>query len=149
MLSKLKTYKRIALAESCTGGALAAHITAKPGASAYFAGSIVCYQEHVKRDVLGVSTESLEKYGAVSEQVALEMLSGVLSVMSADFGIAVTGFAGPEGGTPEAPVGTVWLAWGEPGETPHTQCLKLSGSRRQIIQQAVLSAERFISPSVS
>ncbi len=139
-MSKLKTYKRIAFAESCTGGALAARITAEAGASKYFAGSIVCYQEHVKRNVLGVSAESLEKYGAVSEQVALEMLSGVLSVMSADFGIAVTGFAGPEGGTPEAPAGTVWLAWGEVGQKPNAQKLQLSGTRTQIIQQAISRA---------
>jgi PncC family amidohydrolase len=139
-LSKLKTYKRIAFAESCTGGALASRITSEPGASKYFAGSIVCYQEHIKRDVLGVSAEYLQKYGAVSEQVALEMLSGVLRVMSADFGIAITGFAGPEGGTPEVPVGTVWLAWGAPAQKPHIEKLQLSGTRIQIIEQVLSRA---------
>lgn len=129
--------KHIAFAESCTGGALAAHVTAQPGASQYFAGSIVCYQEHVKRDVLNVSTQSLEKYGAVSEQVAIEMLAGVLRIMSADFGIAVTGIAGPGGGTPETPVGTIWLAWGEPGKKPDTKKLQLSGTRVEIIKQVV------------
>jgi len=144
-MNALALNKRIALAESCTGGALAARITSKPGASDYFLGSVVAYHDQVKQDILGVSKESLEQDGAVSEQVVKEMLEGALMALKADIGIAVTGIAGPDGGSPEKPVGTVWLAWGEKSQEPQTKRLQLKGSRAEIISQVVDEAMKMLS----
>ena len=114
VLGKLLTYlgKTVSTAESCTGGAIAALITAVPGASAYFEGSVVSYSNRIKKKVLQVKEETLENFGAVSEETVKEMLSGILENFSTDFGIAVSGIMGPDGGTPEKPVGTVWIAVG-------------------------------------
>ncbi len=101
---------RLALAESCTGGFLASQITANPGCSAYFLGGVVAYDNQVKIDQLSVRPETLQQFGAVSEETALEMARGALASLKADVAVAVTGIAGPDGGTPEKPVGTVWLA---------------------------------------
>ncbi|MBL4818067.1 MAG: CinA family protein [Deltaproteobacteria bacterium] len=144
-MSNLTSLKRIALAESCTGGALAARITSKPGASEYFLGSVVAYHDQVKQDILGVSKESLEQDGAVSKRVVKEMLEGALMALKADIGIAVTGIAGPDGGSPEKPVGTVWLAWGEKSQEPQTKRLQLKGSRAEIISQVVDEAMKMLS----
>lgn len=108
----LKNKKTISTAESCTGGAIASLITSVPGASSYFEGSIISYSYQIKEMLLGVKNETLEKYGAVSEETVREMLSGLLLKMKTDFGIAVSGIMGPGGGTPEKPVGTVWIAVG-------------------------------------
>ncbi|MBT8148694.1 MAG: CinA family nicotinamide mononucleotide deamidase-related protein [Pseudomonadales bacterium] len=105
--------QRLALAESCTGGGMAAQITAVPGASRVFEAGIVSYSNAVKHKVLGVPTQLLEQHGAVSEPVALAMARGALELAGADKVIAVTGIAGPDGGTTDKPVGTVWIAWGE------------------------------------
>ncbi len=104
--------KSLALAESCTGGSLAARLSAISGASNFFLGSVVSYSNHVKKSVLGVESTTLNKFGSVSKEVAIEMVRGVLKVSGADFGLAVSGIAGPEGGTIEKPVGTVWGAVG-------------------------------------
>ncbi len=101
--------KTLSIAESCTGGYVAHQITSVPGCSDYFKGSVVAYSNSIKRDLLGVSAESLEKYGAVSEQVAKEMATGALSVFNTDFAVSITGVAGP-GGSEEKPAGTVWIA---------------------------------------
>jgi len=101
---------RLAVAESCTGGMLAERITAVPGSSAAFVGGIIAYADDVKRDELGVAAALLEEHGAVSEPVVLAMAEGVTRRFGVETGIAVTGIAGPDGGTPEKPVGTVWLA---------------------------------------
>lgn len=100
----------ISTAESCTGGNISHLITSVPGASRYFKGSVVSYSNEVKESVLQVSKKSLSKYGAVSEAVAREMVVGVQKVLNTDCAIAVTGIAGPEGGSEEKPVGTVWIA---------------------------------------
>lgn len=105
--------KTLALAESCTGGHMAARLTAISGASDYFLGSIVSYSNHVKQSVLGVSSETLTKHGAVSKETVTEMVQGTLKLSGADYAIAVSGVAGPTGGTPDKPVGTVWGAIGE------------------------------------
>ncbi len=101
-----------AAAESCTGGLISHLITQVPGSSDYFLGSVVSYANEVKTGVLGVDRTDLERYGAVSEQVAQAMLRGVLELTGADVGMATTGIAGPDGGTPEKPVGTVWICVG-------------------------------------
>ncbi|MGN6601679.1 MAG: CinA family nicotinamide mononucleotide deamidase-related protein [Ginsengibacter sp.] len=108
----LKNKKTISTAESCTGGNIASLITSVPGASAYFEGSIVSYSYEIKETLLDVKKETLEKFGAVSEETVREMLTGLLDKMKTDYGIAVSGIMGPDGGLPGKAVGTVWLAVG-------------------------------------
>lgn len=100
--------KTLALAESCTGGRMAARLTQISGASDYFLGSLVTYSNHLKEAVLQVSAQTLQEHGAVSEETVREMLHGTLALSGADYAVAVSGVAGPTGGTPEKPVGTVW-----------------------------------------
>ena len=109
--------KKLAVAESCTGGYISHLITSVPGSSEYYNGSVTSYSNEMKEKLLGVSRENLEKYGAVSEQVAREMVEGVKRVMNADYAVATTGIAGPTGGTEEKPVGTVWIAVSGPEKT--------------------------------
>ena len=131
--------QKLAVAESCTGGAIAAKFTAMAGASRYFMAGVVSYSNEAKRDILGVSQESLIKYGAVSEQVAREMAEGVRRVASADYAIATTGIAGPSGGSEEKPVGTVWMAVATPTRT--IAVVRNSGTDRgQIISRATAYA---------
>ena len=99
----------ITFAESCTGGRIAAAFTAISGSSAVFHGSVVSYANTIKAQWLGVRSETLQKHGAVSRECVREMLSGVLKMAHADYAIAVSGIAGPTGGTPEKPVGTVYI----------------------------------------
>lgn len=103
---------KLATAESCTGGYIAHLLTSIPGASSYFVGSILAYSNEVKSSLLGVNHETLDQYGAVSEQAVVEMARGALRKLPADLVIAISGIAGPGGGTPEKPVGTVWIAIG-------------------------------------
>jgi PncC family amidohydrolase len=100
---------RLAVAESCTGGLVGHRLTNVPGSSTYYMGSITAYAYEAKVRILGVSWDSLEKYGAVSEQVVLEMALGVRRALAADIGLAVSGIAGPGGGTPDKPVGYTWI----------------------------------------
>jgi len=108
MLAERK--QTLAVAESCTGGYLSHLITSIPGSSVYFKGSVTAYANKIKQDLLGVRKESLETFGAVSRQVAEEMVAGVKDRFKVDYAVATTGIAGPGGGTPEKPVGTVWIA---------------------------------------
>ncbi|HPR57854.1 MAG TPA: competence/damage-inducible protein A [Bacteroidales bacterium] len=108
-LLKLTT-KSVATAESCTGGYIAHLITSVPGSSAYFKGSVIAYSNQVKTELLGVDAAILEKYGAVSEEVVRQMAQGVRSNLKTDYGIAVSGIAGPDGGSNDKPVGTTWIA---------------------------------------
>ena len=101
--------KKAATAESCTGGLISAAITSVSGSSDVFEMGVCSYANRIKREVLGVTAEALEKYGAVSEQVAKEMARGVMERSESDFGVSSTGIAGPTGGTDEKPVGTVWI----------------------------------------
>lgn len=102
----------IGTAESCTGGRISEAIIAIPGSSDYYKGGVVAYTDEVKEKILGVSHKTLEEKTAVSEEVAREMVLGTINTIGVDFAIASTGFAGPGGGTPENPVGTIWLAYG-------------------------------------
>lgn len=112
----------LATAESCTGGLVASMLTRIPGSSAGFHAGFVTYADAIKRDVLGVRAETLAAHGAVSEAVVREMAEGALARSGADYAIAVSGVAGPDGGTAAKPVGTVWLAWGCRGQL-RTRCL--------------------------
>jgi len=102
--------EKLALAESCTGGYVAHQITSVPGSSQYFNGSIVPYMNEMKKVHLDVKTETLEKFGAVSEETVTEMAQNVKERFNADFGLASSGVAGPGGGTKEKPVGLIWIA---------------------------------------
>jgi nicotinamide-nucleotide amidase len=104
--------KTISTAESCTGGTIASLITSVAGSSRYFEGSIVSYSYGVKESLLDVKNQTLETYGAVSEEIVKEMLTGILNKVKTNYGIAVSGIMGPNGGTPDKPVGTVWIAVG-------------------------------------
>ena len=101
----------LSVAESCTGGGVAAAVTSVTGSSEIFKGGVVAYANEIKRDVLSVSEESLLTHGAVSEDVVRQMVAGVASLMHTECAIATSGVAGPGGGTPEKPVGTVWTAF--------------------------------------
>ena len=131
----------IATAESCTGGRLAAALNAQSGSSAYYMGSVVAYDNAIKEQVLGVKHETLEKHGAVSEQTVREMAEGVRALMNTDYAIATSGIAGPTGGTPDKPVGTVWIAWATP-QTTQAQCFHFGAAREreQITMRAVNEA---------
>jgi nicotinamide-nucleotide amidase len=119
----------VGTAESCTGGFVANMITSVPGSSAYFEGAVVSYSNQIKQEVLGVSEQTLQTYGAVSEQTAREMAEGARRVLNTTYALSTTGIAGPDGGSPEKPVGTVWIACATPDETV-TQLLKLSNTRK-------------------
>lgn len=106
----------VSTAESCTGGRIASLITAVSGASQYYPGSIISYSNQIKESFLGVKKATLQKCGAVSEEVVIEMLTGILKKMKTDFGIAVSGIMGPDGGSTEKPVGTVWICVGNKNE---------------------------------
>ena len=102
----------IATAESCSAGRLSAILTTPPGSSLYYKGGLVCYSDEIKKRYLGVSQELLNEKTSVSEEVASQMVSGALKMFSSDYAVAITGYAGPGGGTEENPVGTVWIAVG-------------------------------------
>ncbi len=137
--------KTLAVAESCTGGLLAAMLTASPGASVWFHGGWITYANDAKSRELGVAPALIAQYGAVSEQVAAAMAGGALRESSADFALAITGIAGPGGGTPEKPIGTVWIALAaksENGPVLKAEHLNLSfaGARASIRERAARSA---------
>lgn len=131
----------IATAESCTGGRLAAALNARSGSSAYYMGSVVAYDNTIKEQVLGVQIDTLMRYGAVSEQTVREMADNIRALMHTDYAIATSGIAGPTGGTPDKPVGTVWIAWATPTGT-EAQCFHFGATREreQITQRAVTEA---------
>ena len=108
-LLKAKNFS-LSTAESCTGGGIAALITSVPGSSEYFKGGIVAYSNEIKADLLHVSVETLAQYGAVSRETVVEMVKGAMKTLKTDCAVATSGIAGPGGGTPEKPVGTVWIA---------------------------------------
>ena len=136
LLAKNKT---MSTAESCTGGYIAHLITTHPGSSKYFKGSVVSYNNEVKENVLHVSAQTLQTVGAVSEKTVKEMLKGVLNILKTDYSIAVSGIMGPDGGTTEKPVGTVWIAVGNTTQQQTLQ-LNLRFDRMRNIQVTAMTA---------
>lgn len=126
---------QLTFAESCTGGHVAHKVTSVSGSSAYFKGGIVAYSNELKQQLLGVSSETLKAHGAVSEQTVLEMLSGLLKLTNSDVGAAISGIAGPTGGSPQKPVGTIWIAYGSIDQ-PKTLKLLLGKDRIKNIEYA-------------
>ncbi len=118
-----KSEKTLGTAESCTGGRIAEAIISVPGASNYFKGGIVSYTNEVKESILGVSHEVLEEQTAVCEEVAKEMVLGAIKALNVDFAVSATGVAGPTGGTPSIPVGTIYIGYGSKDDV---RVLKLS-----------------------
>ncbi len=133
----------LATAESCSGGYLAHLITSVPGSSAYYLGSVVSYANEVKMEQLGVKAETLKSFGAVSEQTVQEMVTGALSLLKADIAVATSGIAGPDGGTPEKPVGTIWIAVGNKDRIL-TKKLQLGRDRMRNIQYTGYFALNFL-----
>jgi len=131
---------RISTAESCTGGGLAKALTDRPGSSAWFEFGFVTYGNNAKLDLLGVSAETLAANGAVSQAVAEEMARGAREASGADLAVAITGVAGPTGGSADKPVGTVWLAWAGPGDLVGAELRNFPGDRAAIRSQAVAAA---------
>lgn len=137
----LSAQKRMLVtAESCTGGWLAKCCTDIPGSSVWFERGFVSYSNQAKQDLLNVAESTLRQYGAVSEQTVIEMAQGALANSRADLSVAITGIAGPDGGTDDKPVGTVWLAWATKTAPIETACHHFNGDRNAIRQQAVIYA---------
>ena len=124
-------------AESCTGGGVASAITDVAGSSAWFERGFVTYSNLAKQQMLDVSEATLKQHGAVSEAVVREMVAGALQHSGAQVALAVSGIAGPEGGTPDKPVGTVWFAWGIKNGTSHAQRHQINGNRAEVRAQSV------------
>ncbi|GAB2719824.1 CinA family protein [Halomonas garicola] len=129
----------VTTAESCTGGGIAEAITSVAGSSAYFASGYVTYANAAKTRMLGVEDATLNAHGAVSEAVVRAMVAGACRQSGADIGVAVSGVAGPEGGSDDKPVGTVWLAWGSERDM-RAECLHFPGDRQAVREQAVRQA---------
>jgi nicotinamide-nucleotide amidase len=127
----------LATAESCTGGWIAEAITMVPGSSEWFERGFVTYTYLSKREMLGVREATLERHGAVAEAVVLEMAQGALARSHAQVAVAVSGVAGPGGGTPEKPVGTVCIAWGVQDGAPRAETQRFSGDREAVRRQSV------------
>lgn len=131
---------KLACAESCTGGWIAKALTDLSGSSRWFDCGVVTYSNQAKMNLLGVSAQTLDAQGAVSQPVVKEMVLGLLDRCDADYGISVSGIAGPGGGSADKPVGTVWLAWGRPGVLIEAMRFKFDGDREQVRRQAVIAA---------
>ena len=130
----------LAVAESCTGGLIAKRITDVAGSSGWFERGLVVYSNQAKQDLLGVPADLLAQVGAVSRECAEAMVRGLMVMTPADWGLAVTGIAGPGGGSPEKPVGLVWLAWQRRGGHAESEALQLAGTREQIRDAAADAA---------
>jgi nicotinamide-nucleotide amidase len=137
----------LAVAESCTGGLLGERLTNIPGSSDVFLGGVIAYHNDVKRDLLGVRAQDLERHGAVSEPVAIQMASGIRERLGADIGVSVTGIAGPGGGTAEKPVGLVWVA--VHASRVEARRFHVVGDRAEIRQRAAQAALEMVRRALS
>ncbi|MCH5340230.1 MAG: nicotinamide-nucleotide amidohydrolase family protein [Acetatifactor sp.] len=133
----------ITCAESCTGGLLSGRIINVPGVSDVYKAGFVTYSNKAKHKLLGVKKSTLKKFGAVSKQTAREMVAGAAKAVKADVAVAVTGIAGPDGGTPEKPVGLVYIGCSVKGKVTVKKC-QFSGSRSQIRESAVVAALKLV-----
>jgi nicotinamide-nucleotide amidase len=132
----------LATAESCTGGWVSQAVTAIAGSSDWFDRGFVTYSDAAKREMLGVKAGTLARHGAVSEQTAREMAAGALAHSRAQVALAITGIAGPSGGSPEKPVGTVCFAWAWKDAAPAAQTRQFKGDRERVRRQSVRTALR-------
>lgn len=130
----------LATAESCTGGWIAKALTDLSGSSAWFEAGVVSYSNEAKEKLLGVRRATLERTGAVSEETALEMVTGALDRLPAQVAVAVTGIAGPTGGTADKPVGTVWIGWQRQGGKARAKLFHFAGGRESVRRQTVAMA---------
>jgi len=133
---------RMATAESCTGGWIAKCCTDRAGSSAWFDRAYIAYSNEAKMDMLAVKPGVLQQYGAVSEVVARQMAQGALLASGVEAALAVTGIAGPDGGSAEKPVGLVWFAWAIRGQNASSDCREFGGDRESVRRQSVLHALR-------
>ncbi len=138
----------VGTAESCTGGRIAAMLTAVSGSSVYFSGGVVAYSNEVKQQVLGVSPDDLTFYGAVSRQVVEQMAQGATRILGCDCSIAVSGIAGPTGGTADKPVGTVWIAVAINGVVNSVLC-HFDGDREAVTHQSAVVALQLLIDALS
>ena len=142
----------LATAESCTGGLVGHVITELPGCSAWYAGGVIAYANHIKQDVLGVSAEILDRDGAVSRACVQAMAAGVRRITRAQAGVAVSGIAGPGGGSAHKPVGSVWMAWSV-GETERQALYVFPGPRERVKRAGVTACltclQRMLDESVA
>lgn len=132
--------RTIATAESCTGGWVAKVLTDRAGSSAYVMAGLVTYSNSAKQTLLGVSADTLEQYGAVSEPVVRQMVAGAVQAAGVDVAVAISGVAGPGGGSPDKPVGTVWFAWGSGLDQTEAVVKHFDGDRDEVRRQSVLFA---------
>lgn len=130
----------VVAAESCTGGWIAKVLTDIPGSSTWFECGVVAYSYEAKEALLGVQPQTLERTGAVSQETAVEMVSGALARYGASVAVAVTGVAGPGGGTPDKPVGTVWIGWKRRGGYARAELFHFEGDREAVRRQTVGAA---------
>ena len=141
LAERLKAHHwKLATAESCTGGLIAASCTALSGSSDWFERGFVTYSNDAKQDMLGVTADDLAQHGAVSEQVVKAMAQGAIARSRAHLGIAVSGIAGPDGGTADKPVGLVWIAWGQKRGYVEARACQFSGDREAIRRATVMTA---------
>ena len=131
---------KLVTVESCTGGWISQAVTSVSGSSNWFDRGFVTYSNEAKQELVGVLADSLEVHGAVSEKVAIEMAIGGLKNSCADIAVSVTGIAGPDGGTPNKPVGTVWIAWANEAGKATAKCYQFDGDRSTIRHETVLKA---------
>ena len=127
----------LATAESCTGGGVAQAITDVAGSSGWFERGFIAYSNQAKQQMLGVSEATINQHGAVSEATVREMVAGALANSMAQVALAVSGIAGPDGGTPDKPVGTVWFAWGIKHGATHARRHQINGNRSEVRAQSV------------
>lgn len=145
----LKKGRLLALAESCTGGGLAAMITEVAGSSGWFDRGFVTYSNAAKIEMLGVDAEAIERHGAVSEAVAKQMAEGVIAHSQSDIALSITGVAGPDGGTPDKPVGTVWFGLAVKGGGVQAQVAHFTSGRRNVRDSAITFGLEWLSSALS